>query len=414
LRYGLEDESSRINLNALLIVDKQMENGGRQLLMALPGMTEEIADAIMDWLDEDDEPREFGAELEYYSSLTPPYAPKNGPLETVEELLLIRGIRENPFLLFGADPYRNGIPMMNSPTGVSTSASTALADVEQDPAAARGWASQFTLFSQEHNVNSSGLKRIHVNQEDMNRLYEELRTVLNDEWSTYIVAYRQNGPSTSESDASGTVGGKLDLSQPGQFPLIQVLDLVDTQVSVTFQGANESTLLQSPIRTETLGLALPLLMDNLSTSNARTLPGRININQASRTLLLGIPGMDKETVGTIISRRDIVPDDNDPNRRFETWILAEGIVDLETMRTLLPFVSVGGDVYRAQIIGYFQGGGVQSRAEVVLDATKELPGILFWRDISHLPHGYPIEILGVDFGEQAIPGAAATSALNLR
>ena len=83
------------------------ETAGRDLLMALPGMTEETADAILDWLDEDEEPREYGAESDYYSSLSPPYAAKNGQLETVEELLLVRGV--TPQLLFGADVNRNGI-----------------------------------------------------------------------------------------------------------------------------------------------------------------------------------------------------------------------------------------------------------------------------------------------------------------
>jgi hypothetical protein len=69
-------------------------------------MTIEIADAILDWLDDDDEPREFGAEANT-TRRWPPYAPKNGPLETVEELLLVRGV--TPQLLFGCDVNRNGM-----------------------------------------------------------------------------------------------------------------------------------------------------------------------------------------------------------------------------------------------------------------------------------------------------------------
>src|SRR4029453_19264093 len=105
LRYGLEDESTRLNLNVLLILDKQVPGSGRTLLMALPGMTEDVADAILDWLDPDDEPRELGAEVDYYSSLSPPYGTKNGPVDTVEELLLVRGV--TPQLLFGMDSNRN-------------------------------------------------------------------------------------------------------------------------------------------------------------------------------------------------------------------------------------------------------------------------------------------------------------------
>ena len=107
VRYGLEDESTRLNVNALLMADKLMENAGRDLLMGLPGMTEDVADAILDWMDEDDEAREYGCESDYYQGLSPPTIAKNGPLDTVEELLLVRGV--TPQLLFGTDTNRNGM-----------------------------------------------------------------------------------------------------------------------------------------------------------------------------------------------------------------------------------------------------------------------------------------------------------------
>src|SRR5687768_7847752 len=44
VRYGLEDESTRLNLNTLLMAEKQLPDAGRTLLMALPGMTEDVAD----------------------------------------------------------------------------------------------------------------------------------------------------------------------------------------------------------------------------------------------------------------------------------------------------------------------------------------------------------------------------------
>ena len=53
IRYGLENESSRLNLNTILLADSLRENGAREVLMSLPGMTESIADAILDWVDDD-------------------------------------------------------------------------------------------------------------------------------------------------------------------------------------------------------------------------------------------------------------------------------------------------------------------------------------------------------------------------
>jgi general secretion pathway protein K len=56
----------------------------------------EIVDGILDWIDRDDNPHVNGAESSYYEGLTPPYNPKNGPLDDLSELLLIKGVTENP------------------------------------------------------------------------------------------------------------------------------------------------------------------------------------------------------------------------------------------------------------------------------------------------------------------------------
>lgn len=48
--------------------------------------------SFMDWIDTDDAPRMNGAESEdYYMKLESPYRAKNGPLDTVGELLLVKG-----------------------------------------------------------------------------------------------------------------------------------------------------------------------------------------------------------------------------------------------------------------------------------------------------------------------------------
>lgn len=52
----------------------------------------ELIDSFNDWRDEDDNPSENGAETDdYYNTLEPKYTAKNGPLDTVEELLRIKG-----------------------------------------------------------------------------------------------------------------------------------------------------------------------------------------------------------------------------------------------------------------------------------------------------------------------------------
>ena len=131
-----------------------------------------------------------------------------------------------------------------------------------------------------------------------------------------------------------------------------------------------------------------------------TIPGRVNINQASRTILLGIPGMTSHMVDQIIGSRVPDPVEADPSQLYETWILAEGIVTLEEMKQMMPYVCGGGSIYRAQIIGYFDAGGPSARIEVVLDATNQPPSVVFWRDMTNLGRGYPLETLGIEAGTE--------------
>jgi general secretion pathway protein K len=55
-----------------------------------------IADSIQDWIDRDENPRINGAESDYYQEMNPPYMAKNGPIDDLSELLLIKGIRDTP------------------------------------------------------------------------------------------------------------------------------------------------------------------------------------------------------------------------------------------------------------------------------------------------------------------------------
>lgn len=69
------------------------------------GAARTIIDSLIDWIDADDGDweQEFGAESSYYQSLDTPYPCKNGRVEFVEELLLVKGF--TPELLFGTDEH---------------------------------------------------------------------------------------------------------------------------------------------------------------------------------------------------------------------------------------------------------------------------------------------------------------------
>lgn len=88
-RARLVDEGGKINLN------RADENLLRRVLTNL-GVEEPLrgilVDSIMDWRDPDDLHRINGAESDYYQSLPVAYSAKNGPFDTVEDLLWVRGV----------------------------------------------------------------------------------------------------------------------------------------------------------------------------------------------------------------------------------------------------------------------------------------------------------------------------------
>jgi len=380
-----------LNLNVLTQLDGVVPGGARELLMGLPGMTPQIADAILDWMDPDDEPREYGAEKEYYSTLDPPYEPTNGPLRTIEELLLVRDV--TPELLFGCDLNRNGLPDANEPPP------DALAEVDNsDGSMTCGWASYLTLYSLESNLRPDGRPKVYLNQDDMQQLYDELEEAVGSEWATFIVAFRQNGPYTGSRRGRRGISGRLDLSKKARTPLASVLDLVDQRVRVQFEDEDEPVVIESPFVSDSgaASLWLPKMMDNLTVYPSPVIPGRININLAPRRILESIPGLSPEAVEAILAQRVEDPAEAPAEQRYETWIFSQGIVGLEEMKTLMPLLTAHGSVFRAQVIGYYDQSGPAVRLEAIWDASLGPVRLVRVRDLSHLGRGFALETLGIE------------------
>ena len=88
------NESGKINLN-------HADAATLKMLLSAFDLDEDeksvIADSILDWRDANDLHRLNGAEDEYYRSLKVPYECKDGDFDSVEELLLVRGVTEALF-----------------------------------------------------------------------------------------------------------------------------------------------------------------------------------------------------------------------------------------------------------------------------------------------------------------------------
>ena len=132
---SVSDELSRIQVNAIVRFPEGRESNDAQMFMwdrflsyfiSQDDLSEEIEprtiiNSVKDWLDSGDDDAITGlngAESDYYQALDPPYSCRNGPLNHLDELTLIRGITSD---LFYGHEERPGISSYMTIYGITDS-----------------------------------------------------------------------------------------------------------------------------------------------------------------------------------------------------------------------------------------------------------------------------------------------------
>jgi general secretion pathway protein K len=108
----VRDEARFLNLNDMFSAGK-LQTGPKAVfdrLFASVGIDRTVTAAIVDWMDEDGIPNVTppGAEQPFYLGLPTPRRVRNGPLLTLRELLLVRGV--TPALLARLEPFVTVLP----------------------------------------------------------------------------------------------------------------------------------------------------------------------------------------------------------------------------------------------------------------------------------------------------------------
>ena len=189
--FGVLDESSKLNLNylATFVVDP-ME--ARRRLLFIPKMTPQLADAILDFIDTDEQLRPLGAESAYYQSQRQGSA-ANRPLESLTELLRVRGVTHE--LLFGEDSNNNGWLDWNENDG-DDSVPRDNSDGELD----QGWSAFVSTVARESNLRPDGKLRIFLNGDNLAELYDQLDREFGSTIASFVVAYRMEGSLQREQE----------------------------------------------------------------------------------------------------------------------------------------------------------------------------------------------------------------------
>jgi len=323
------DESGKLNINTVT----------RGQLLALPYMEPYIADAIIDWRDDNDAISGEGVEGGYYQSLAFGYEIRNGSFKTIRELLLVKGVTEE--LFYGEDTNLNGRLDYNERDG-NRSPPADDGDNELD----RGWISYLSCYSYDRNTDAAGNNRININQADAGQLETSLgirRSVAN-----WIVERR-------ERDQFDSIADLIDNSSPAR------------PVGGS-QGDSE------PMDVQTFSQ----IADRITVDNSTLIPGKVNINTASKEVLAALFGDNDEAVKTaediIAYRAGLV---------YGMQSIAEllNVLSVDNFKNIANLVTTRSNVFTIRCFATADRGssdGIIMQSEAVADRSSNPCRVLYW------------------------------------
>ncbi len=317
--FRLADEASRLNLNTAT----------REMLEALPGMTPELAAAIVDWRDSDDEITPGGAESETYLRRTPAYRCKNANFESVDEVRLVAGAQLD--ILYGEDTNLNGVLDPNENDG-DLSPPNDNRDGRLDP----GLLEYLTVYSREPNTRSDGSRRLNVtsaSQQELSALLEE-----------HFQAARAN----------------------------EILNRIGPARN------NIRSVLEFFVRGRLTAAEMTLLSGEISVSNDDYIQGLVNVNTASEAVLACIPGIGPEKAPLLVAHRQSSPDD--PGSL--AWVTE--VLDENSATQAGPFLTARSYQWTADIAAVGHHGRGYSRVKYFFDTSGEAPEVVARRELTHL------------------------------
>lgn len=254
------DETGKLNINT---ADRDTLVAFFTQITGDSAQAEEIADAVIDWRDADDEPELLGAESDYYLNLEQPYRAKNAPFDSPFELLLVRGITKDIF--YGDADL--GVPPLTE---------------------------LVTVYSASPNIDERGLPRVNINTATREQLLEALGDILTEQEIDAILRYRdgtqqQQGQQTRQlSPPAGEQAGSIQLpSSPGT-------------------GQQQRRQIRSPLD---LRRVLPTekliaIWERITTTDSPTLYGLVNINTAPPEVLSALLPDNPAAVEEILAYRE--------------------------------------------------------------------------------------------------------------
>ncbi len=348
LMVNIEDESAKLNINTI----------NRKQLMALPDMTEELADSIIDWRDKDSLSVAGGFENDYYESLEYPYLVRNGEFKTLKEMLLVEGIATD--LLYGKDINCDG-HLDNSENLIGD-------DNSQDDVNGLqcGWSDYLTCSTYDSPYDRNGADKVDINSADKDTLVKELK--ITSEQAKWIVSNR-NSKYTSTGDlltkkkeeAGNKSDGKGKGHNTGQ---------LKNYSSKGNSGNNDNKSKSQGKKLDVKSYAK--IADSITVGEVSAANGKVNVNTASREVLCVLLEDDDVLAGNIIISRKM------KSVGFESLtdlLEVEGMTN-KIFKKIASQVSVQSQIFRIKTIAMGTGSLMTT---VIVDRSKRPCEIIDFR-----------------------------------
>ena len=327
------DEASKLNINTAT----------KAQLLELPEMLEEIADAIIDWRDNDDTPSEGGVEGGYYENLEFGYMARNGPFRTIRELLLVKDITEE--LLYGEDTNFNGQLDYNERDG-DKSPPADDGDSELD----LGWIAYLTCYSYDGNKDASGNTRVNINEADVRELTSSLS--IPQSQAQWIVDERPNNGYQS------------------------IGDLISDKSPETSQQDSGSSNEAEPLDLQTFYQ----IADKITVSSEAKAPGKVNINTASEIVLAALLGggdsADKAAEDIVAYREGLLY-----GMESIAEVMQVASVNIDDFKRIVGFITTRSDVFTIRCVATADRSGLSGatlETEAVVDRSSTPCNVLYW------------------------------------
>lgn len=344
VRYGLVDEAGKIHIN--------MATRGQ--LQAIGILDEEAIDCLLDYLDADDDQQGQGAEQEYYDRLPFPYLIKNGPIATVEELLLVKTF--NGSIVYGEDANLNGLLEANENDHDET-----FPPDDGDGLLNCGMRGLATTLSYEGSFDNDGQPRLNINDTSVEELLE---AGIGRDTVRFIDLWRNDGRSFNHP--VDLLGATLRLSQDRE-DYDGELVLADTEI-------------ESPVGGDQLAIILDKLVAGRG-GMANIKYGLINVNTAAAEVLASVEGIDQAAAQSIVATRTGL---DGSAKSTIAWLYTQAILDEKNFKAAARQTTARSYQYRIQSIGFGVPCGRIRVLEVLVDLGRGLPRIRYLRDITRL------------------------------